>query len=76
MEKESTFINIEEDKEIPIITNECNNPVRPGSAADLKIIAGIFSRIIIDYLQGNNTEINHWIWSTESLEQLKLYPKS
>ncbi len=73
-EKESPFINIEEDEELPVITNECNNPVRPVSSADLKIIAGIFSRIFIDFLQGVNTDINHWIWSTESLEQLELSP--
>lgn len=75
-EEGSPFINIEEDQELPTITNECNNPVRPASAADLKIIAGIFSRIIIDYLQGINTDKNHWIWSTESIEHLKLESSS
>ncbi len=68
----SPFINIEEDQKLPVITHECNNPVRPASASDLKVIAGIFSRIVIDYLQGINTDKNHWIWSTESLEHLKL----
>ncbi len=67
-----SFIDIEEDEQLPAITNECNNPVRPASAADIKAIAGIFSRIIIDYLQGTNTEKNHWIWTTEALEMLKL----
>jgi len=71
-EEGASFIDIEEDQELPAITNECNNPVRPASAADLKIIAGIFSRIVIDYLQGINTDKNHWIWSTESLRQIKL----
>ena len=75
-EKESPFINIEEDEELPVITNECNNPIRPASAADLKTIAGVFSRIIIDFLHGVNIDINHWIWSTESLEKLKLSSKS
>ncbi len=65
------FIGINEDETMPAITNECNNPVRPASAADIKVIAGIFSRIIIDYLQGTNTEKNHWIWTTEALETLK-----
>jgi len=45
--------------------------VRPASAADIKAIAGIFSRIIIDYLQGTDAEKNHWIWTTEQLERLK-----
>jgi len=75
-EDKAPFINIEEDQELPAITNECNNPVRPASAADLKIVAGIFSRIVIDYLQGINTDKNHWIWSTESLEGLKLESSS
>lgn len=66
------FLGIPEDEELPVITNECNNPVRPASAADMKIIAGIFSRIIIDFLQGNNTGNNHWIWSSEPLEGLVL----
>ena len=69
-EDKAPFVNIEEDQELPAITNECNNPVRPASAADLKIVAGIFSRIVIDYLQGINADKNHWIWSTESLGQL------
>lgn len=71
-ENNPVFINIEEDDNLPEITNECNNPIRPASAADLKIIAGIFSRIVIDYLHGNNTDKNHWVWSTESLEKIKL----
>ena len=71
-ENNDLFINIEEDKDLPVITNECNNPVRPASAADLKLIASITARIIIDYLHGKGTDKNHWIWSTESLEKVKL----
>jgi integrative and conjugative element protein (TIGR02256 family) len=66
------FIDIEEDKQLPIITNECNNPVRPASAADIKVIAGIFSRTVIDFLQGVGIEKNHWIWSTERLKKVKI----
>jgi len=66
------FLDISEDEELPAITNECNNPVRPASAADMKIIAGIFARIIIDFLQSNNTDNNHWIWSSEPLEGIVL----
>jgi integrative and conjugative element protein (TIGR02256 family) len=65
------FTDIEEDENLPAITNECNNPVRPASAADIKAIAGIFSRIIIDHLQRRDAEKNHWIWTTEALERLK-----
>ena len=66
------FIEIEEDESLPVLTTECNNPIRPASAADVKLIASIFSRIIIDYLQGNNINKNHWIWSSEPLEKVKL----
>jgi len=69
---QSQFVDIPEDSNLPVITNECNNPVRPGSAADLKIIASLAARVIVDYLQGTNTTANHWIWNTESLEELKL----
>lgn len=65
------FPNIPEDKNLPVITNECNNPIRPASAADLKIIASIAARIIIDYFQGKD-ENNHWIWTTESIDNLKI----
>ncbi|MDD5013760.1 MAG: ThiF family adenylyltransferase [Atribacterota bacterium] len=71
-ENNDLFINIEEDKDLPVITNECNNPVRPASAADLKLIASITARIIIDYLQDKGTDKNHWIWNTESLEKVNL----
>ena len=71
-ENNDLFLNIEEDKDLPVITNECNNPVRPASAADLKLIASITARIIIDYLHGKGTDKNHWIWSTDSLEKVKL----
>lgn len=66
------FKDIPEDEKLPVITNECNNPVRPASAADVKTIAGIFSRIVIDYLQDKNREMNHWIWSSESLEPVAI----
>jgi len=71
-ENNDLFIDIEEDKDLPVITNECNNSVRPASAADLKLIASITARIIIDYLQGKGTDKNHWILSTDSLEKVKL----
>ena len=66
------FKKIEEDKALPVITNECNNPVRPASAADLKLLSSIFARIIIDFFEGSNTDRNHWIWFSESLNELEL----
>lgn len=71
-ESNPLFVDIKEDKTLPVITNECNNPVRPASAADLKLIASIFARVIIDYMEEKNTAINHWIWCSESLDEFKL----
>lgn len=71
-EKNDIFLDIGEDKNLPELTNECNNPVRPASAADSKLISSITSRIVIDYLEGKNLDKNHWIWSSESLDKLKL----
>ena len=71
-EQDPSFIDIEEDEKLPIITNECNNPIRPASAADLKMIASLCARIVIDDLQGNNNMENHWIWTTEPLKNLKM----
>ena len=36
----------------------------------MKIIVGIFSRVIIDFLQGRDTDNKHWIWSSEPLDDL------
>ncbi len=66
------FIDIPPDENLPVLTTECNNPIRPASAADLKIIASLTARIIIDYLQGNGTNKNHWIWSTEPLSRFDI----
>lgn len=66
-EKFGDYISIPEDENFPTITNECNNPIRPGSAADLKIISSIASRLIIDYLQNTNQDKNHWVWTMEPL---------
>jgi len=71
-ENNPLFLDIKEDETLPVLTNECNNPVRPASAADLKLIASIFARVIIDYMEGKNTDKNHWIWCSESLDEFKL----
>ena len=40
--------------------------MRPASAADLKLIAALASRLILDELQaGADSQINHWVWTTE-----------
>lgn len=68
----NTFIDIPDDPENPTLKNECNNPIRPASAADLKLIASLASRLIIDYLQNGESGRNHWIWSSELFEGLPI----
>jgi len=67
-DEKSDFIEIPADDTLPTLKNECNNPIRPASAADLKLIAAMASRIIIDHLQNKTDETNHWIWSTEAIQ--------
>lgn len=69
-EKSGSFVDIPEDETLPTLKNECNNPVRPASAADLKLIAAMASRILLDHVQEEVAAENHWIWSSEPLESL------
>lgn len=69
-DKHPQFVEIAEDENLPEITNECNNPVRPASAADLKISAALAARLVIDDLQSGPGRENHWIWSSAPLEEL------
>jgi integrative and conjugative element protein (TIGR02256 family) len=67
------FIPVAEDRALPVLFTECNNPVRAASAADLKVISSMASRLILDELQVGAGNENHWIWSTEDLPELKAY---
>jgi integrative and conjugative element protein (TIGR02256 family) len=64
-DKHPDFIDIPEDYTLPTIKNECNNPVRPSSAADLKMIAAMSARWIVEACEGSETEANHWVWVSE-----------
>ncbi len=64
---EKDFVDIPDDPAYPTLKNECNNPIRPASAADLKLIASFASRVLIDYLQNKESQSNHWICSSEIL---------
>jgi len=66
------FIDIPDDPEYPTLKNECNNPIRPASAADLKFASSIAARILIDHLQDKESEFNHWIWASEVIGGTKL----
>lgn len=63
------FISIPDDPAYATVRNECNNPIRPASAADLKIISSLASRLVIEHLQNGEQSANHWIWSTEAIDQ-------
>jgi integrative and conjugative element protein (TIGR02256 family) len=64
----SIFPVVPPDPELPTITNECNNPIRPASAADLKLMAAFASNILLDHLQGQTSEANHWVWISEPVD--------
>ena len=67
------FIDIPEDESLPTLRNECNNPIRPASAADLKLIASITGRIIFDYMQSSSGQfVNHWVWATDLFGKIKV----
>ena len=75
-DSDEKFVQIPEDSSSPTIRNECNNPIRPASAADLKIIAAITARKVIDHLQHGIDLNNHWIWSTEELDGVQRSPNA
>ena len=62
-----SFPAVAPDPSLPTITNECNNPIRPASAADLKLLAAFASGIVLDHLQGRISVVNHWVWTSEPL---------
>ena len=71
-EKHENFIDIPEDQNLPTIRNECNNPIRPSSAADLKLIASLAGRMVLDYLQSpNNQAANHWVWGSDGFSSME-----
>jgi integrative and conjugative element protein (TIGR02256 family) len=70
-ENNGIFKNIPEDKDLPTIMNECNNPIRPASASEIKLIASLTSKVIINQLQNETNPFNHWIWVTEPLDEFR-----
>ena len=71
-EEKRAFIDLPDDPSLPPLINECNNPIRQGSAADMSVIASLLSSVVIDYLQNPVDDYNHWIWYTEELPGLTL----
>ena len=73
-DNDKQFVQIPVDTTLPTIRNECNNPIRPASAADLKAISSITARKVLDHLQQGVHPNNHWIWSTEAFDGMHLPP--
>lgn len=67
-ESDNRFTSIPEDLTLPTITNECNNPIRPSSASDLKLISSLFTHIVLQDLQNGKSNSNHWVWSAEQIK--------
>lgn len=70
-ENNKKYIVIPPDEFNQTLYNECNNPIRPASAAELKLISSITSKILLSHLQYGKSKENHWIWSTEKIDTLK-----
>jgi integrative and conjugative element protein (TIGR02256 family) len=70
---DSELISIPPDPDLPTLRSECNNPIRPASAADLKLISSLAARIILDEFQKGPQIDNHWLWSTEEISMLQPY---
>lgn len=67
-QQHADFVDVADDETLPTLRNECNNPIRPASAADLKLIAALTSRLLLDHLQNAIPAApNHWVWSSEPL---------
>jgi integrative and conjugative element protein (TIGR02256 family) len=71
-QENKNFIEIPEDPAYPTLRNECNNPIRPASAADLKFIASFATRLLIEHIQDGESPFNHWIWTSETIPDTKL----
>jgi integrative and conjugative element protein (TIGR02256 family) len=59
------WIDIPEDEQ-GLLLHECGRPVIAGSAVDLASISTLIARVALDLLEGRETEMNHWVWSSRS----------
>ncbi|MDE2508184.1 MAG: ThiF family adenylyltransferase, partial [Planctomycetota bacterium] len=61
---DADWIDVPEPEDMPLL-HECGRPVIPASAIDLSFIAALIARNALDYLEGKDREVNHWLWSKE-----------
>lgn len=51
-----------------LLSHECGNPILAASGVDLTIISSLCSKIVLEDIERNFGENNHWLWSCESIE--------
>lgn len=56
------WVDVWEDPNAAVL-HECGRPVIAGSAVDLSFIAGLVARTALDFLEGNASNANHWLWT-------------
>jgi integrative and conjugative element protein (TIGR02256 family) len=65
----SGWLNIVERKE-DVLLHECGRPVIPASAIDLSFIASLIARKALSFLEGDNADENHWVWSRDLAKEI------
>ncbi len=63
------WIDVPEDATRPLL-HECGRPVIAGSAVDLSFIASLTARVALDFLEGNSSDANHWLWTRRPAEDV------
>ena len=56
------WVAVSEDATAPLL-HECGRPVIAGSAVDLSFTATLTARLALDFLEGNSSDSNHWLWT-------------
>lgn len=51
-----------------ILSFECGNPILAASGIDLTFISSLCSKLVIEDIEKNFGDENHWLWSSESIE--------
>ena len=65
----SDWIEVPEPEDTALV-HECGRPVIPASAIDLSFIASLIVRCALDYLEGNDEDQNHWLWSKTPAKEI------
>ncbi len=60
----SEWLNVAE-LEDTLLSFECGNPILAASGVDLTIISSICSKIVLEDVEKNFGDDNHWLWTSE-----------